>query len=388
MAQLKASSTGDRVMFDREPRTSALLLPVELLVPKVDENGDEIPGQLKNTDELKVAKWEDAFTGNSHNPGIDPNFNDNDVDRFYFRAQLPWEKGNGTAQVKIKTDSDPENLIELTETSANSGTFKSKALILVSNDADDQHPANTDEQLNDITHKVALGDEITFTISTPGGADATIKATVPVRRELDLDVWRMNVTGVRSLSEVNDAVERIKRTYAQVGIQINADVAEVAWPQAVEDLKVGTPRENTPGGLDIYTTDPPFAGPFTLEYTTFVDSFTDGGSTTVDLHFLLAAYTGFGVAVTIKDLPLQPGETDYKYVDRAFVHDLAGPPYQTPSHELLHVLAPESVDHENQPYYNVLTWGGETLPETIFARKRIDRAQEKEIYEHPAVRTP
>ena len=45
MAQLKASSTGDRVMFDREPRTSALLLPVDL---DIDSNND---GEITEADE-------------------------------------------------------------------------------------------------------------------------------------------------------------------------------------------------------------------------------------------------------------------------------------------------------------------------------------------------
>ncbi|MCB1245622.1 MAG: hypothetical protein KDN04_23125, partial [Verrucomicrobiae bacterium] len=85
--------------------------------------------------------------------------------------------------------------------------------------------------------------------------------------------------------------------------------------QSVEDLKAGTDRANTPGGLKIYDAPSGQKGPFTDEYTTFIDSFPKNGSSEVDLYFLLAAYAGFGIAVTINDLPVQEGEVSYEYVD-------------------------------------------------------------------------
>ncbi|MGD9748779.1 MAG: hypothetical protein AB7V57_20730 [Verrucomicrobiales bacterium] len=158
--------------------------------------------------------------------------------------------------------------------------------------------------------------------------------------------------------------------------------------QSVEDLKAGTDRANTPGGLKIYDAPSGQKGPFTDEYTTFIDSFPKNGSSEVDLYFLLAAYAGFGIAVTINDLPVQEGEVSYEYVDKAFVHDLSSPRSQTPPHELLHVLAPESPGDADMPHYhNVLSYGGGG-DDTVYGRRRIFQEQEEMIDGHPSVKEP
>ena len=369
------------------------LLPVAILVPKVDSEGNEIPGALKNTDKLKVAKWEKAFAGTPGKPVIDPHFNDNDIDRFYFRASLPGKKGDGTAQIKIKTASDPENLIELTETPENSGTFQSKALILVSNDDDDQYPPNTDEKLNDITHKVKLGDVVTFTIPLDG-EDASFTATVHIRGTLKLDVWRIDAIDnhfdppkkISSLDEINDDVERLKETYAQVGLKIESKVDEVEWPATVAAAQVGTKREGLPGYLKIFEGGGPPGrmGPYTQEYKAFVDAISNCTIRTVDLYYLYSTHGTAGIAVTISAIKFQPGITNYKYVDHAFINDFWTPiGWLTPCHELLHILAPE--ENHAQHYFNLLTIRTATVPEPIFDRKRINAKQEALIYGHPAV---
>jgi hypothetical protein len=82
----------------------------------------------------------------------------------------------------------------LEEVPPSSGTFVSKGLILVSNDVDDVYQPNTDEQLDDVTHKVKLGDDVTFTIPLPVGGDAVLTVQVPVKGQLQLDVWRFDAT--------------------------------------------------------------------------------------------------------------------------------------------------------------------------------------------------
>lgn len=101
-----------------------------------------------------------------------------------------------------------------------------------------------DETLSDVTHKVILGDEVEITIPMPSGNEASIKAEVPIRAELDLNIWRIDVAGVRSMNEVEEAVEWMKSAYAQVGVKINATIDECPWPAM-------TPDPSTPGVLNI-----------------------------------------------------------------------------------------------------------------------------------------
>lgn len=261
---------------------------------------------------------------------------------------------------------------------------------------DDAYPPNTDEQPSDVTHKVKLGDTVTFTLSPPSGSPIKIEAEVPIRKKLTLNVWRMNVSGVRMPAQVDSAVERIKEAYAQAGLDIEATTDSADWPESVEDLKVGTPRENSPGYLDVYedsytNSEGKLILEWTEEYKAFVDSLNDGGIQTIDLYFLKAAFGNDGLAVTIKDLQKQPGDANYKYVDRAFVCEANFPADSTPEHEILHLLVPEQSHPtaDTHPYHNLMdSPAARWNQESVYERKRITGDQEELIYGHPAVVDP
>ncbi|MEZ5432022.1 MAG: hypothetical protein R3F31_12790 [Verrucomicrobiales bacterium] len=61
----------------------------------------------------------------------------------------------------------------MTEIAGQPGVFLTKGLILVADDVDDAYPPNTDEQLTDVTHKVKLGNTVTFSVAIPGGEPAS-----------------------------------------------------------------------------------------------------------------------------------------------------------------------------------------------------------------------
>jgi hypothetical protein len=373
---------------ERGKRNAVSALAVEIVVPKDGSTSSGyVPNDLVATDKLKVAKWENAFEGSSQSPSLKQNFNEGDIDRFYLKVPMPWKEGQGTATVKIKTDSDPENEIEVTEIPGQPGVFRTKGLILVADDVDDAYPPNTDEQLDDVTYKVKLGDKVTFRIPTPSGGFSEVSADVPTRGVLSLAVWHVPTTwngiAVRSKPEVDKAVERIKEAYAQAGIKVDASIKTENWTESVRQLQAGTPREGTEGFIPVHSN-----GILTKEYKEFIDSFPDGGSTTVDLFFVGATAGSEGAAVLPGILLDQSGETPYRYADNAFVHDYNlpnefGRMSSTPQHEVLHIMRGVAGHHPSK--FNILVDGGGTTT-TVTGSRRISQSQEDEMFEHAAVR--
>jgi len=148
------------------------VLPIELVIPKVDQNGQEIPGQLVSADELNVSKMEQSLTVEKSGGAVSKLELDvaNDIDRFRIRIL----GGAGIAEAKqvtamVKTAGnadakydDPDTEIEL---NADGGDLITKSLMLVSDDIDDAFSGPVDvgaeEQEGDRTHVIQLGGKLT-----------------------------------------------------------------------------------------------------------------------------------------------------------------------------------------------------------------------------------
>jgi len=377
--------------------SSSFLLPVEVVVPKEGSTSSGyVADDLTSTSKLKVAKWENAFENVSdQNPTLKNEFTEGDIDRFYLKVPMPWKEGEGTATVKIKTDSDPENEIEVTEIPGQPGVFRTKGLILVSNDVDDDiddlYPEDgKDEGLDDVTHKAKLGETVTFTVPNPNGADITLTARVPARAEIDLTVRSYNVPDVRSPDEVGEAVEMIKALLSQIGIRVNANVqTQLQWP--VQTLNAGTlsiyDYEQIPGQLpnpvkwaDVYK-----------EFSTAPGNGRTLVQNNFQLYFVRAADGAYGIAITREDVGNLENESNdvlqdfHFYVDNSFVSEANGHRPFTHAHELLHTmllhLYSGNGGHSSGNKTHLIRSG--TSPfDKVNASKRITKEQEDAVYEH------
>lgn len=263
-------------------------------------------------------------------------------------------------------------------------TAISDSMILVSDDDDDDYPssgAGTDDVFNDRTHKVQLGGKLWVPSITIQNTEHEIdfKLPVPVRKVLSVDFIRMNVAGVHSIANIEQAVKTTDERYAQVGLQVNATIKELSWP-TIPNQQAGT--------LDLFD-EPPnsLVGPLSANYKQFIDE-TDSQGT--NIFFLLSAYSSRGIAITPRQLLQETEELDGKYLDKAFVHAVATPLGYTPAHELLHLLAyrPDKSDDHSEPFWNLLNVTNTNQSPSVLWSKRIDQVHQGLIDQHPSVSDP
>ena len=380
--ELSATNIGDGTL----PSTVMVgLLPVEVIIPKLDSEGNQIDGKFVSATELKVAKWEDAFEGTGTNGSVKDDFIGWDKDRFYVR--IPGGASMGIEAVKVATEDCPDasynddaTRIELTASGSDSIT---DSMILVSDDEDDDYAgsgAGADDQDNDRTHKVQLGGKFVIKSIFINGIEhpVNMKVPVPIRKVLPVDFIRMNVAGVRPLAEIEQAVKIVNERYAQVGLRVDATIKELPWPNL---------PNNNPGYLDLFD-EPPGEriGPLTDEYKSFIDQ-TDPMGTNV--YFLLHTQAS-GVAITQDQLRLEPdGEISGNYFDKAFVNSISNSAGYTSAHELAHLLAyrTDGVNDHSEPFWNLLSTGNPNQ-NPVFWSKRLNGVQQGRIDQHPRIQNP
>gem|GEM_PF-1225423 len=381
---LTATNIGDDIL----PSTLvAAVLPIEVIVPQLDAVGDET-GSFVKTTTLKIAKWENGFEGTGSGDGaVRDDFIAWDKDRFY--VFIPGGNKAGLTRIELASENnpDPTNYDDdpteiVLQVHVDGETSISDSMILVADEIDDNFAgsgAGADDVLNDRTHKVQLDGDLVITGVFLGEQklETNVDFGVPATMELALDLHRMNVAGVHTLEQINDSVVMMKEVYAQAGLRIVDTVGTLAWPSIPD-------RE--PGTLDLY--DEPegaLVGPLTDEYKLFIDSTDQDG---VNLFFLKLAYPSAGVAVSFKQVARElPNPIELKYLDNGFVHSavLVGGPGYTPSHELLHILAPDpnKGDHD-QSFFNLLSITNANQAAVLWS-KRMDQVQEGRIRAHQDV---
>ncbi|MEY4246066.1 MAG: hypothetical protein RLZZ245_3651, partial [Verrucomicrobiota bacterium] len=375
------------------PHPQINLLPVEVIIPKLDSGGNQIDGEFVGATELKVAKWEDAFEGTGTNGSVKDDFIGWDKDRFYVR--IPGGASMGIEAVKVATEDCPDasynddaTRIELTASGSDSIT---DSMILVSDDEDDDYAgsgAGADDQDDDRTHKVQLGGNLVIKSLIINGTEHTVnmKIPVPVRKVLPVDFIRMNVANVHDLTEIERSAKIANERYAQVGIKVNVNIINKEWPVLNPDRGDGILRLFSGDRL----VDGHLVGPMTDEYKSFIDQ-TDASG--INIYFLTSAYgTSKGIALTPAQLEYESGEIDNKYFDKAFVNFAAGQlAGDTPAHELGHLLAYKTDDADrddhNEPYFNLMN----STPRSnvgVLSRKRFNESQQSRMYQHSMLTNP
>ena len=366
------------------------LLPDQVIIPEIDEQGEEIDGEYLVAKSLKVAKWENAFTGNTYASGaVIDDFISYNPDRFYVKVGNGAQIGISSVDVEttdhaITAYNNNADEIELRAMEDNAAVI-SDSIILVSNDHDDDYSASgagNDDEKNDRTHRTQLGGNLRVSAITINGVKHQInfKLPVPVRKVLEVDFIRMNVAGVPQLTAIQDSVKFMNEYYAQVGLKITGVPKEIAWP-----VWPGRPE----GYIDPF--DEPegrFVGPLTAEYKNFIDETDSDG---INLYYIKIAnlnVMAIGLAITSRQLLLEEG-LDMKYTKKAFIFQNTSLTGSTTAHELLHILAhdPDKEEDHQQKFFNLLAVENNSSTPVMW-RKRMDLKQEQFIYLDPNVQNP
>jgi len=159
--------SGER-FFSTDPGKRSLI-PVEIQIR------DDSQGKWIMTNELNVAKWEDAFNSQGF-VGVHPEGDDGigaDVDRFRIRINTPSLPEDCRKFYLSSVGSDVEYVDDPTEIVLEyhdnpfglSSGFISKPMILVADTVDNQFKNNNSQ--NDQTHIVALGNNVRFQAKSP-----------------------------------------------------------------------------------------------------------------------------------------------------------------------------------------------------------------------------
>ena len=174
----------------------------------------------KPSDTLAVSYWKNAFVTDPNDPKklrIDDSFIDKDTKAFTVVVTDPKIGNNqNTITADLKTSSDEGAAIELTR-KANTNSFVSKNLILVTFAVDDQYKlfGVADNKPGDRSFLVKLGDTVTASYK-----QSKSEATVPVQKVLKLNVNIMG--GNMNAKVVNDAIPNVSAVFAQIGIRVEA----------------------------------------------------------------------------------------------------------------------------------------------------------------------
>ena len=235
--ELSATNVGDGLL----PSTVIVaVMPLEIQVRKPQL------GKWVSTDELKVAKWEEAWDGvGAFRQDFIDAYVGEELDRFRILVATD-ELPEPFDQFFVETagDSDDHNdtptklVLQLEPGAPNLGIasdgYVSKPMILVS-DAVDNGFKNADQQ-DDQTHIAALGSEVNFRLSA---ADGDVGATLPVLARASVEVSSLIVTpngGVDDdlLALALDDIALAREIYAQIGLEVFATVQFVPIPPGVD----------------------------------------------------------------------------------------------------------------------------------------------------------
>lgn len=202
--------------------------------------------------ELKIGKWENAFTMVGTNVTVKDNFIDLDPDRFRVRVTDLSQTGAGSIQIGLSTISpypppnDDLTGIELHEEPFDSGTFLSTNQLLVVDDIDDDFSNSQvpdDDAGNDRTHRVSARGKVHVRYPWTGAALA--EKEIGVRNDKAVHVipviMRVATTNglapVMTAQQVHQRLDIARQRYAQVGVDLTWSEPEICdQPEGVDLL--------------------------------------------------------------------------------------------------------------------------------------------------------
>jgi len=208
-------------------------------------NGGEITfigsNEVSIINSLKVAKWQDAFSGTPSNLVLNPEFYNSDVDRFYIRIEDETQVNAGMISAHMKAydinGEKSDDIMDFILIAQSPGIFQSEACILVSNKVDNSISPNTINIFN--VGKIAGAEA---TPNTPAieadPLDIKVVGTVVVV-EYDSNEGKGPLEGSENFSSNGVGVcEGMTNTVDVRGIILNKPNVEPAAPFVkVEELK-------------------------------------------------------------------------------------------------------------------------------------------------------
>ena len=207
---------------------------IEIVVPKLDTNGNEIPNQFEVAKELRVSKMEDALSAAG---ALDI---DKDRDRFFVR--IPAGANLNNVSIKLATVDNPkaaynDDATEIDLAANSNGDLITQSLLLVSDDVDDDYAGNgvgVDDAKNDRTHKVQLGGKVQISSINVNGTNHQVnsKTSVPVKKEMVGRIILVGDAANKSL-EMTRLRDIAKERYAQVGIVFDFTITTLAIPEDI-----------------------------------------------------------------------------------------------------------------------------------------------------------
>ena len=374
----------DSKNIDRATALTAYLRPVEV----VDKNGASLS-------ELKVAKmYPDVISGTGLSGGpVNVNL-DKDEDRFFVR--IKGSASLGTIKIKFETLDNADVMYNDDQTEytleSKDGYSTTKAMVLVSDDVDDNHLFSTggapDNSPDDQTHLIQLGGN--FKVSAIKFGEESwmpVDVKLPVKKKKTVRVQFVNCTyGVINIDPCWDPAliawvqKKMQQRYAQVGIDLDFPAVLVG------------PLVSLGGSLDdneIFSL-PSGTGKmvFPQESKDLVDHGPPNDFTNTLMIYLVNGLDSFrGVASPAKYVDT----ADNRFKNKVFLARYDFKDF-TASHEALHVLSDAA--HDIPPYVDFTTefsnmhtiWTVPSGPEaerrdngSIGSTKRISHPQEVKI---------
>lgn len=217
-----------------------VLLPVKIVIPKLDSNGSEIEEEFVDANELKIAKMRggEIISAGPNSVGGEYKINE-DKDRFYVR--IPGLPEGSEASIMLQTGHaqkpeyrDPQTEIEL-KYDPEKKLFTTKSMILVSDDLDDIHFQDltgeasdmfVDEFKGDRSHKAFLGGIVRIASINFNGTEHELNLDLPVnaKKQVTVKIWRIkkqsqNLPYVAE-ALVNEHIKVLKERYVQIGLDV------------------------------------------------------------------------------------------------------------------------------------------------------------------------
>ncbi|MFZ5495652.1 MAG: fibronectin type III domain-containing protein [Verrucomicrobiota bacterium] len=352
--------------------------------------------------QLKVAKLTEPDVIDEYHPyALDP---DADSDRYYIRVIDPSKRGTNpevllwteppgpTMQDLLYSDSRADlqkNRIILEDDPTSNTALISKALLLMSDDKDDDHQVAfvSDDATNDRTRIVALGGKVRaqyLANSAPSfPLRVDVEAAVPVRTgkptiHVNVVILRNRAqaeggTPVADQATVESHLKIAQERYAQVGLKLT-------WDSEI-------PVIDPPSNVEIQTTGLTVSSEshkVHSEARTLIQASGTAGNN-MDIHvFYVNAAVGLGDidrGHALAEYHYSGGdEAPYRY--NAFVSALTMTPF-TLAHELAHLLA--DIGHYSGigDDFNLLTWKSTSSSNSFTATKRLNADQEARIHSNP-----
>ncbi len=378
---------------------AVLLLPIEILVPRLKKNQDGSESfdydangspKLKSASRLAIGTLENSFETSQQRP-LKADWIEQDPDHFYVRVTDPAHSGTGPMKVRVWTDSEgsdyddddrsstDSNVVDLYE-EGTTGVFKSKALLLVSNDGDDQEIVDyaADNAPNDRTWKIAVGGalKVEFLGYKQGPSYvADIESSVPVVRSIKLKVFVPKIallgppTPVIDTPSVTEDLRIVKETFAQAGIRIVGE-SVVEFDDSAAGIALG---------INGFTVSGETPSPEGEALFNWVDA--NGLRGADEIGIVYANYLSSGALSGDSGLRalayIVKNNADPKYAGYAVV-SVARKARYTLAHELLHVLLNAEhlpgTDDFPAEFANIrMTWSGGPDEPGVLGRKRITK---------------